>query len=79
VTLVALEPGEDQPLAPPQSTGELNLDLEPARYQIILERGIAFRQQLALKPGRYRLRLGVRDEGNHRIGTLDMPVVVSGN
>jgi VWFA-related protein len=79
VTLVALEPGEDQPLAPPQSTGELNLDLEPARYQIILEKGIAFRQQLALKPGRYRLRLGVRDEGNHRIGTLDMPVVVSGN
>jgi hypothetical protein len=29
-----------------------------------------------LKPGSYRLRLGVSDMNNHRLGTLDMPVTV---
>jgi hypothetical protein len=29
---------------------------------------------LTLKPGKYRLRLGVSDMSTHNLGTLDMPV-----
>lgn len=74
VTLIALNDGDVQPGKPPQVSGMLNIDLDPARYNFILQNGIAFRQQLPLKAGKYRLRLGVSDDASHRIGTLDMPV-----
>lgn len=74
VLLVAFKDGPKQPEAPPQSSGMLNIDLDAARYQAVVERGIAFPLALELKPGKYRLRLGVTDIGNHHIGTLDMPV-----
>jgi hypothetical protein len=78
VTLIALNEGDVQPGKPPQVSGTLNIDLDPARYSFILQNGIAFRQQLPLKTGKYRLRLGVSDDTSHRIGTLDMPVSVDG-
>jgi hypothetical protein len=65
-----------QPQAQSQTSGLLNLDLDPAQYQSILKDGIAFTQQLQLQPGCYRLRLGVTDTNTHRLGTLDMPVEV---
>jgi len=76
VTLIALNDGETQPRQPPQSSGNLNADLDPARYNFILHNGIAFQQRLTLAPGKYRLRLGVMDDTSHRIGTIDMPVSV---
>jgi len=76
VMLVAFVDGPKQPDAPPQSSGMLNIDLDEQQYQAVAERGIAFPLALALKPGKYRLRLGVSDMSNHRIGTLDMPVAV---
>ena len=76
VTLIALNDGETQPRQPPQSSGNLNVDLDPARYSFILHNGIAFRQRLTLAQGKYRLRLGVVDDTSHRIGTIDMPVSV---
>ena len=79
VTLIALNDGDVQPGKPPQVSGTLNIDLDPARYNFILQNGIAFRQQLPLKTGKYRLRLGVSDDTSHRIGTLDMPVSVDGS
>lgn len=66
-----------QAQAPPQTSGVLNLDLNPGQYQTILKDGIAFTQQLQLPPGRYRLRLGVTDITTHRLGTLDMPVTIA--
>jgi VWFA-related protein len=72
--LVAFVDGPTQPDAPPQSSGVLNVDLDAQRYQAVVERGIAFQQTLALKPGKYRLRLGVSDMSSHYLGTLDMPV-----
>jgi VWFA-related protein len=66
-----------QPEAPPQTSGVLNLDLNPAQYQTILKDGVAFTQQLQLPPGRYRLRLGVSDLTTHRLGTLDMPIAIA--
>lgn len=78
VLLVALNDSPNQPDSPPQTSGTIHVDLDPAEYAEVLKTGIAFQQKLALKPGRYRLRLGVSDMNNHRLGTLDMPVVVGG-
>ena len=63
--------------APPRTTGLLNIALEPDAYASILRSGIPVHQQLSLPPGHYRLRLGVSDTTNHRIGTLDMAVNVA--
>ncbi|HEX5234080.1 MAG TPA: VWA domain-containing protein [Silvibacterium sp.] len=80
VTLVAFSDSpakpKPQPESPPQTSGVLNLDLDPAQYQTILKDGIAFTQQLQLPPGRYRLRLGVTDTATCRLGTLDMAIAV---
>jgi VWFA-related protein len=74
VLLVALKDGSQQLAAPPQTSGVLQLDLTPDQYKIALESGIPVHQELRLKPGKYRLRLGVSDMSTHEIGTLDMPV-----
>jgi hypothetical protein len=80
VRLVAFRETPDkpsnQPDAPPQSSALLNLDFDAAQYQAVLKSGVLFTQQLNLKPGRYRLRLGVGDVVSRRLGTLDMPIVV---
>jgi VWFA-related protein len=62
--------------SPPQTSGSLHLDFGPSEYQSILKTGIRFGLKLPLKPGNYRLRLGVSDMNNHRLGTLDMPVTI---
>jgi peptidyl-tRNA hydrolase len=52
----------------------LKLDLTPDQYQIAITSGVPVHQELTLKPGKYRLRLGVSDMSTHNLGTLDMPV-----
>ncbi len=76
VLLIALKDGPQQVAAPPQSSGVLKLDLTPEQYQIALTSGIPIHQELELKPGKYRLRLGVSDMATHNLGTLDMPVAI---
>jgi VWFA-related protein len=68
--------GQQQPDAPPQTSGVLNLNFDAEQFQTVTANGISFAQQLKLKPGRYRLRLGVSDLLSRRIGTLDMPIEV---
>ncbi|MGA7313399.1 MAG: VWA domain-containing protein [Silvibacterium sp.] len=65
-----------QPDNPPQTSGVIRLDLDPTAYAGVLKDGIRFQQKLVLKPGRYRMRLGVSDMNNNRLGTLDMPVEI---
>lgn len=81
VLLVALNASANskpavQPDSPPQTSGALHLDFTPEQYRAILKTGIQFGLKLSLKPGSYRLRLGVSDMNNHRLGTLDMPVAI---
>jgi VWFA-related protein len=76
VLLVALSDSLNQPENPPQTSGVIRLDLDPATYAGILKDGIRFQQKLTLKPGRYRMRIGVTDMNNKRLGTLDMPVEI---
>jgi hypothetical protein len=76
VKLVAFHDIEPQPVAVPQSAAMLNIDLDAAHYAAVRKSGIAFRPNIALPPGKYRLRLGVVDMTNNRIGTLDAPFTV---
>jgi VWFA-related protein len=77
VLLIALNDGEQQVAAPPQNSGVLKLDLTPDQYKIAITSGVPVYQELALKSGKYRLRLGVSDMATHNLGTLDMPVDLS--
>jgi VWFA-related protein len=77
VLLVALNDSPTQPDNPPQTSGVIRLDLDTATYMATIKDGIRFQQKLALKPGRYRLRLGVSDMNGDRIGTLDMPIEIA--
>jgi hypothetical protein len=76
VLLIALNDGEQQVAAPPQTSGVLRLDLTSDQYQSAMTSGIPVHMELNLKPGKYRLRLGVSDMSTHDLGTLDMPVDV---
>jgi hypothetical protein len=73
VKLIAFRDTGPQPVAVPENAGMLNVDLDAEHYGAVRKNGIAFRPQLALPPGKYRLRLGVVDMTNDRIGTLDVP------
>lgn len=73
VKLIAFRDTGPQPIAVPENAGMLNVDLDAEHYGAVRKNGIAFRPQLALPPGKYRLRLGVVDMTNDRIGTLDVP------
>ena len=76
VQMVAFSDTERQPKTLPQTSGTLNIDLDPQKYAFILSAGIAFRQQLALKPGSYHVVLGVNDQDSHKVGTVEIPVTV---
>jgi VWFA-related protein len=76
VQLIAYSDSAQQAKTLPQTSGNLNIDLDPDRYNFILKAGIAFRQQLPLKPGRYHVMLGVSDQGSHKLGTMEMPLAV---
>jgi hypothetical protein len=56
----------------------VNLDLDQDAFADALKRGIPVHQEITLPAGKYRLRFGVCDIENRRMGTLDMPVSVGG-
>jgi hypothetical protein len=76
VQMIAYSNAGYQPKKLPQTSGTLNIDLDSQKYEYILSAGIAFRQQLALKPGAYRVLLGVSDQNGHRAGTVEMSITV---
>jgi VWFA-related protein len=76
VQMIAYSNAAHQPKKVPQTSGTLNIDLDPQRYESILSAGIAYRQQLTLKPGTYWVVLGVNDQNNHKLSTLEMPITV---
>ncbi len=76
VQLVAYNDADASLKSVPQTSGTLNIDLDPQRYEYILKAGIAFRQQLALTPGNYHVLLGVQDQTGQKLGTVDMPLAI---
>jgi VWFA-related protein len=79
VLLVAFKEGDKVSDALPQTSGVLRLHLTEEQYAEGMRSGVPIHQELALPSGHYRLRLGVMDYGNQNVGTLDMPVVLTGN
>jgi VWFA-related protein len=55
----------------------MNLDLKPETFQRVMKSGVPAHQELTLKPGTYKLRLGVMDYASAKIGTLEIPVTVA--
>src|SRR5262249_21383853 len=53
--------------------------LSQQNYAQVMKTGIPLHQEMELKPGTYTLRLGVIDRGSQRIGTIDVPLTVTGD
>lgn len=61
-----------------KASNTLELRFSPEQYARALRDGITTRQEMRLtKPGRYDLRIAVMDDGNSRIGSLEIPFEVS--
>jgi len=54
----------------------MDLDLRPDTYKQMLNTGVPAHQELTLKPGDYKLRIGVMDYASGKIGTMEVPVTV---
>jgi VWFA-related protein len=54
----------------------MDLDLQKETFEKMQNTGVPAHQDLTLKPGEYRLRLGVMDYASGKIGTLEVPVTV---
>ena len=52
----------------------LDVNMTPATFAKVMRGGLPARQEFDLKPGTYRLRLGVMDRSSHNIGTLEVPL-----
>lgn len=80
VSLVALPDHESDTKKksgiPTQTSGMYVVNLDDGAFRKLLESGMPMHMGLQLAPGKYRLRLGVIDINNHRLGTLDMPIVI---
>lgn len=71
VMMIAYPIGTDGALA--QKNNLLNLGLTSEDFKAMRASGVPFQQALALKPGRYAVRIGILDLGSGRVGTLTMP------
>jgi VWFA-related protein len=54
----------------------MDLDLQPETFKKIQNTGVPAHQDLTLKPGDYKLRMGVMDYATGKIGTMEVPVTV---
>ena len=60
-----------------QISNAMDATLGPADYESAQRTGLVVKQELELPPGKYNLRMGVMDRGSQKIGTLDVPLIVS--
>lgn len=60
-----------------QVANTLQGNLPAETYRAMQQSGIPAHQELELKPGKYRLRLGVIDRATNKIGTLDVPLIIA--
>ena len=60
-----------------QISNAMDATLGPADYESAQRTGLVVKQELELPPGQYNLRTGVMDRGSQKIGTLDVPLIVT--
>jgi VWFA-related protein len=66
---------KDSKLAGHSSEG-MEANLRPEAYQQVLHSGLPFHQELELKPGTYALRLGALDRTSHKVGSVELSIIV---
>ncbi len=54
----------------------LSTQLKPETYRQVMTHGLRYRQTVNLPPGKYVLKMGVRDHRSNAIGTLVAKVEV---
>jgi VWFA-related protein len=55
----------------------LGLTVNPAQYDALARDGVPMHQEMTLPVGTYTLRIGVMDRLSQKVGTLEVPLVVS--
>ncbi len=60
-----------------ESSDKIDASVSLSSYQNAMRSYIPAHQELEVKPGKYTLRLGVVDRNSRRIGTVDVPLVVT--
>ena len=55
----------------------LDSDLDTAQLESVMSEGLPVEQEMELPPGQYNVRVGVMDRATQKIGTVDVPLVVS--
>jgi len=60
-----------------QVANTMDATLPPQEFQALQRTGLPMHQELVLMPGTYDLRVGVLDRASQRIGTINVPLVVS--
>ena len=70
-------PPPPAPPAPKPPENWLELSVPKEKYEQVVHNGLAAHQELQLAPGIYNIRVGVLDDGNKKIGTLDIPLRVN--
>jgi VWFA-related protein len=60
-----------------QIANTMDATLQPEEFLAFQRTGLPAHQELVLPPGTYELRVGVLDRASRRIGTVNLPLVVS--
>jgi hypothetical protein len=55
----------------------LDSDVDTAQLESVMSQGLPVEQEMELPSGQYNVRVGVMDRATQRIGTVDVPLVVS--
>jgi VWFA-related protein len=58
------------------TSNTLVIAAKPETYQTLIRQGIRSQTKLQLKPGSYKLRLGVMDDATGKLGTVELPLEV---
>ncbi|PYX94166.1 MAG: hypothetical protein DMG71_13325, partial [Acidobacteria bacterium] len=56
---------------------KLKAAIKPEEYAALRQQGLPFHTQLELPPGRYQIRLAVRDDRTGFLGTTGMPLLLN--
>jgi VWFA-related protein len=60
-----------------QAANTFQVTLSAAEYESAQRSGLTLQQEIALPPGSYRVKAGIMDPGSEKVGTVDVPLVIS--